>query len=169
MFINTHIFHTHTHTRTYIYIHIYIYIFYHIPFITDANECNSNPCRNGGTCIDGYKSYECVCPAERTGRNCELSTYYGTYAPVHARTWACTHLARTVMNTRTHIYTHASQTHSHQHTHTHTQQCTSDTHIYLYRYNIVLPYANHYIYTVYPTEVIITCMISHTFATAFVR
>ena len=26
------------------------------------NECNSNPCQNGGTCQDLYEGYQCHCP-----------------------------------------------------------------------------------------------------------
>jgi len=39
----------------------------------DVNECASNPCRNGGTCVDRFQGYECLCPDDRTGRNCERS------------------------------------------------------------------------------------------------
>jgi hypothetical protein len=36
-----------------------------------TNECEENPCKNGGTCIDGINSYTCECPAGYTGTNCE--------------------------------------------------------------------------------------------------
>ena len=39
---------------------------------SDVNECDSNPCQNG-QCIDGYNSYTCECPDDRTGLNCERS------------------------------------------------------------------------------------------------
>uniref|UniRef100_A0A8C6M2C5 Delta-like protein n=1 Tax=Nothobranchius furzeri TaxID=105023 RepID=A0A8C6M2C5_NOTFU len=28
----------------------------------NVNDCASSPCKNGGTCIDGINSFECVCP-----------------------------------------------------------------------------------------------------------
>lgn len=36
------------------------------------NECASNPCQNGGTCIDGVGFYNCSCAPNFNGTNCEL-------------------------------------------------------------------------------------------------
>ena len=30
---------------------------------TEINECESNPCHNGGTCIDLYDGFYCRCPS----------------------------------------------------------------------------------------------------------
>ncbi|XP_063300736.1 coagulation factor VII [Pelobates fuscus] len=38
---------------------------------TDKDECISNPCQNGGTCIDDHHSYTCSCPPAYEGRNCD--------------------------------------------------------------------------------------------------
>ncbi|GFT91867.1 cubilin homolog [Trichonephila clavipes] len=35
------------------------------------NECNSNPCRNGGTCVDTYNGFICNCPSNWEGATCE--------------------------------------------------------------------------------------------------
>lgn len=37
----------------------------------DILECASNPCKNGGTCIEGINHYMCRCPAGTTGTNCD--------------------------------------------------------------------------------------------------
>ncbi len=39
----------------------------------DVNDCVSNPCRNGGTCIDGISSFQCFCPDGWEGDLCALS------------------------------------------------------------------------------------------------
>src|SRR5262249_10422408 len=38
---------------------------------TNINECASNPCQNGGVCIDGINSYSCNCVGGYGGVNCE--------------------------------------------------------------------------------------------------
>ena len=38
----------------------------------DINECETNPCRNNGTCINLVNDYSCNCTNNWTGRNCSI-------------------------------------------------------------------------------------------------
>ncbi|MFT7801973.1 protein jagged-2 [Arapaima gigas] len=38
----------------------------------NINDCLSNPCQNGGTCIDGINSFQCFCPDGWEGELCNL-------------------------------------------------------------------------------------------------
>ena len=38
----------------------------------DVNECLENPCLNGGSCVNLDGSYQCQCPPEWQGDNCEI-------------------------------------------------------------------------------------------------
>ncbi|KAH0948163.1 hypothetical protein HN011_006977 [Eciton burchellii] len=47
------------------------------------NECQSNPCQNGGTCEDLYDGYQCHCTSNWEGPNCltdvnECARFFGT-------------------------------------------------------------------------------------------
>lgn len=37
----------------------------------DIDECESQPCLNGGECIDRVNNFTCTCPAAFTGTLCE--------------------------------------------------------------------------------------------------
>ena len=41
--------------------------------LSDVNECESNPCLNGGSCEDGVSQFVCNCPAGYGGKRCELN------------------------------------------------------------------------------------------------
>uniref|UniRef100_A0A3B5B1X0 Fibulin 7 n=1 Tax=Stegastes partitus TaxID=144197 RepID=A0A3B5B1X0_9TELE len=40
----------------------------------DISECASNPCQNGGTCVDGVNQYKCTCPQNWSGSHCQHQT-----------------------------------------------------------------------------------------------
>ncbi|XP_062584713.1 sushi, von Willebrand factor type A, EGF and pentraxin domain-containing protein 1-like [Saccostrea cucullata] len=42
-----------------------------LPSCIYVNTCNSNPCQNGGSCIDGENKYTCNCIQGYTGVHCE--------------------------------------------------------------------------------------------------
>ena len=43
---------------------------------SDINECSSNPCLNGGACVDQVNGYVCNCLAGYTGVICQNGKYY---------------------------------------------------------------------------------------------
>lgn len=45
-------------------------------FISDFDECHSNPCRNGATCVDGFNTFRCLCLPSYVGALCEQGKSY---------------------------------------------------------------------------------------------
>ena len=43
---------------------------------TEFNECASNPCLNGGRCIDGLGRFICECLGDFVGERCGQSKFY---------------------------------------------------------------------------------------------
>ena len=37
----------------------------------NIDDCDPNPCQNGGTCTDDVNDYTCSCPKDYSGKNCE--------------------------------------------------------------------------------------------------
>ena len=49
-------------------------IFKHVIFSqTDIDDCNSNPCKNDGKCIDGINTFSCICMKGYSGKDCSTS------------------------------------------------------------------------------------------------
>ena len=42
----------------------------------DIDACLSNPCRNGGTCVERFGSHTCTCPVGYEGHNCEIGIFF---------------------------------------------------------------------------------------------
>ncbi|XP_072565591.1 protein jagged-1b [Paramormyrops kingsleyae] len=51
----------------------------------NINDCESNPCRNGGTCIDKVSGYQCICSDGWEGRQCEINIDDCRVKPCHNR------------------------------------------------------------------------------------
>ena len=41
----------------------------------DVNECESNPCHNGGQCVDGISDYTCTCADGYSGLVCDSGEF----------------------------------------------------------------------------------------------
>ena len=44
--------------------------------IADINECDAEPCMNGGTCTDLINDYQCECSEGFWGKNCSGEGQY---------------------------------------------------------------------------------------------
>ncbi|XP_051503874.1 fibulin-7 [Myxocyprinus asiaticus] len=40
----------------------------------DVSVCSSNPCQNGGTCVESLNQYKCTCPHNWSGSHCQYQT-----------------------------------------------------------------------------------------------
>lgn len=46
-------------------------IFSVTPCYIDVDDCMSNDCANGATCVDGINQYTCTCTEGVTGKHCD--------------------------------------------------------------------------------------------------
>ncbi len=51
---------------------IFLIVLLILPVITDIDECQSEPCQNGGSCENCVNHYRCNCPYGAYGNNCEI-------------------------------------------------------------------------------------------------
>ena len=59
---------------------VYIFTMYLVLSVTASESCESNPCQNGGTCVQLEDGYECICAKcgcanEIAGTHCEVGEY----------------------------------------------------------------------------------------------
>lgn len=47
--------------------------------LLDFDECNSNPCLNGATCVNLPFRYNCSCGSGFTGLHCEIGKNFYIY------------------------------------------------------------------------------------------
>ncbi|CAH3043307.1 unnamed protein product, partial [Porites lobata] len=47
---------------------------------TETDECQSNPCQNGGICVDGVYSFSCLCSSTYTGSLCQATSCVSHYS-----------------------------------------------------------------------------------------
>ena len=60
-------------------------------FLVDIDECTSNPCVNGGTCIDQVNGYRCQCTSKWQGPRCQLDADECSGSPC-VNAYACRNL-----------------------------------------------------------------------------
>ena len=46
-----------------------------LSFLVEINECDSEPCLNGGNCTDRLNAYSCECLSGWDGHSCEISKW----------------------------------------------------------------------------------------------
>ena len=47
----------------------------HFSLLSDIDDCDDQPCQNGGNCTDAVNDYTCNCVAGYSGKNCSVGKY----------------------------------------------------------------------------------------------
>ena len=55
----------------------------------DINDCQQNPCLNGGLCADGVNAFTCQCPQGFTGNTCQTSKCVPQGSSLGLCAWDC--------------------------------------------------------------------------------
>ncbi|KAK2817899.1 hypothetical protein Q7C36_021832 [Tachysurus vachellii] len=58
---------------------------------TEVDQCQSDPCANGATCVSQDNNYICICPTKFQGRNCDKETDPQTYYNCLYKNGGCEH------------------------------------------------------------------------------
>ena len=64
--------------------------------MTEIDECEPNPCENGGTCTDGINSYTCKCVDGYTGVDCATGMTIYIYVKKVYRIIICIYCSNTL-------------------------------------------------------------------------
>ena len=46
--------------------------------LSDMDDCNTSPCKNGAICVDKHGGYTCQCTDQWLGDNCTGTLHFGT-------------------------------------------------------------------------------------------
>lgn len=48
-----------------------LWSYYFLCCLADGDSCDTNHCENNGTCVDGIRTFKCLCLDGYSGKNCE--------------------------------------------------------------------------------------------------
>lgn len=68
------------------------WFWFRVPCFADDDECVSDPCLNGGFCLDDINDYFCVCAPGWNGKDCENGESSVALENCHSLIWVIVHL-----------------------------------------------------------------------------
>ena len=57
-----------------------LYLLLYVIHLTDINDCENDPCENGGTCVDKVNGFTCNCVKGFEGNKCQTSKWHHMHA-----------------------------------------------------------------------------------------